>query len=77
MEPILYVMAIMGCGDGQQICSEARVEPAQYTSIQACQEAMPAALVRNADIDFPVVTATCRSTGMRMVKAGRTASNNG
>ena len=67
MEPLFYVMAIMGCGDGAIDCREARVEPVQYSSIQACQAAMPAALMRNTDIDFPAVSAACRSNAPRMV----------
>ena len=35
MEPLFYVMAIMGCGDGQAQCPQARVEPAQYQSMPA------------------------------------------
>lgn len=68
MEPLFYVMAIMGCGDGSTACQQTRVEPVQYQSIRACQQAMPAALVRNSDIDYPVVTASCRATGVRMVQ---------
>ena len=30
MEPLFYVMAIMGCGDGNVSCTEARVIPARY-----------------------------------------------
>ncbi|ATY33313.1 hypothetical protein [Sphingomonas psychrotolerans] len=64
MDQVLYVLAIMGCGDDSMQCQQARVEPARYTSIQACQQAMPAALRRNIDVDFPVISATCqRHTG--------------
>ncbi|WP_242185752.1 hypothetical protein [Sphingomonas sp. CARO-RG-8B-R24-01] len=66
MDPLFYVMAIMGCGDGSMACQQARIEPAQYRSIAQCQAAMPAALARNSDIDFPVVSASCRATGMPM-----------
>ena len=68
MDPLFYVMAIMGCGDGSTACQQARVEPVQYHSIRACQQAMPAALARNSDIDYPVVTAACRATGSRLVQ---------
>lgn len=69
MDQVLYVLAIMGCGDDSMACQQARVEPARYTSIQACQEAMPAALGRNTDIDYPVITAACRRQGNEMVQA--------
>lgn len=66
MGPLYYVMAIMGCADGEAQCTEARVEQTRYPSISACQQAMPGALVRNGDVDFPTITATCREAGMRM-----------
>ena len=72
MEPLFYVMAIMGCGDGGSACQQTRVETAQYQSIRACQQAMPAALARNSDIDYPVVTASCRATGTRLVQNSAT-----
>ncbi|WP_448662675.1 hypothetical protein ACG3SL_18785 [Sphingomonas sp. CJ20] len=68
MEPVLYVLAIMGCGDDSALCKQARVEPARYTSIMACQEAMPAALQRNTDIDYPVISATCQRQTPQMVQ---------
>ena len=67
MEPALYVMAILGCGDAGGLCSQARVDPARYTSLQACQAAAPATLRRHADLDFPEIAAQCRTTGTRML----------
>jgi hypothetical protein len=69
MDQVLYVLAIMGCGDDSMQCQQARVEPARYTSIQACQEAMPAALRRNTDVDFPVISAACRRQSAQVVDA--------
>jgi hypothetical protein len=77
MEPIFYVIAIMGCGDGSQMCAQQRLEPARYTSIQACQEAMPAAIRRNTDIDYPVISAACRASGPIMVERARDSANRG
>ena len=71
MEPLFFVMAIMGCSDGSANCAEARVEQVTYASYAQCQAAMPGALMRNSDIDFPVVTASCRKRGAEMAKAGR------
>lgn len=65
MEPVFFVMALMGCGDAGNLCTEARIEPTRYTSIQACQAQMQAALMRNTDLDFPVVSANCRSNAPR------------
>lgn len=69
MEPVYFVMAILGCGDAQAQCSEARVEPARYATVQQCQAALPSALARHADLDFPTVAGTCRSSGPQMVRA--------
>jgi hypothetical protein len=66
MEPVFYVMAILGCGDAGAQCQQARVEQARYSSIGQCQEAMPAALQRNSDIDYPVVAASCQRRGNLM-----------
>lgn len=66
MEPLVYVMAIMGCSDGSGVCAEARVEPIHYRSVQACEAAMPAALMRNSDLSFPVISAACRTTSPTM-----------
>lgn len=63
MEPLFYVIAIMGCADGSAGCSDARVLQAHYPTISACQAAMPAALMRNTDLAFPEITATCRGRG--------------
>ena len=69
MEPLFFVMAIMGCSDGSANCAEARVEPARYATYAQCQAAMPAALMRNTDVDYPVVSAACRRNGPQMVQA--------
>lgn len=74
MEPLFYVMAIMGCTDGTATCADARIEPVQYRSVQACQAAMPAALMRNSDLEFPEISAACRATRQRSGIAGRQAA---
>jgi len=69
MDQVLYVLAILGCGDDSAQCRQARVEPVRYTSIQACQEAMPAALQRNSDVEYPVISAACQRLTPQMVEA--------
>jgi hypothetical protein len=68
MEAAFFVMAIMGCGDASAGCATARVEPAHYATVQQCQAAMPAALARNTDVDYPVVSAACQRHGVQMVE---------
>jgi len=70
MDPILFVVAIMGCGDGQAGCTEARVVRAQYETIAECQLALPDMLAANTDIPFPEISATCRRDGAQYARAG-------
>ncbi|MGN6268403.1 MAG: hypothetical protein ACTHM0_00745 [Sphingomonas sp.] len=68
MHPLFYVIAIMGCSDGGQACQQQRVEPIRYVTPAACQAAMPAALERNADLDYPTIQVACRQNGMLMAR---------
>ena len=66
MGSVFYVIAIMGCGDGQAQCAQQRIEPVRYYSAAQCRAAMPAALMRNSDLDYPTITAACRQMGQSM-----------
>lgn len=68
MEPVAFVLAIMGCGDAGGLCTQARVDPVRYTSIQACQAAAPVVLARHTDLDFPEIATQCRANGMRVAQ---------
>lgn len=61
MGPTLFIMAIMGCGDGDAACRQMRVADAVYASIETCQAATNTVLQRNTDLDFPTVSAICRA----------------
>ncbi|MBW4331349.1 hypothetical protein KY084_10740 [Stakelama sp. CBK3Z-3] len=65
MEPLTFVIAIMGCADSGAMCQQQRVEAQHYATAAACQAAVPAALMRNTDIMYPVVEATCQQTTPR------------
>lgn len=65
MEPILYVMAILGCGESDASCREVRVEQAAYRSEAQCMAATESALMRNDDLVFPSVVAQWRPAGAR------------
>lgn len=69
MEPIVYIMAILGCGDGSSACREARIEPVRYQTVAQCRAALPAALARNTDLEYPTIAADCRASGERLAKA--------
>jgi hypothetical protein len=64
MEPLYYVMAILGCGDDGAACQQARVMPVRYQSAAACQAAMLPTLQGQTDLSFPVVQAACQRRGM-------------
>ncbi len=66
MEPVFFVMAILGCGDAGAECTPARVESARFATAAQCRAAMPAALARNSDLSFPVISADCRANGMQV-----------
>lgn len=75
MDQLLYMLAILGCGDDSAACRQARVEPVRYTSIQACQAAMPDALRRNADLSYPVISAACQRETPQMAAARRASTS--
>ena len=60
MEPVMFVMAILGCGEGDAACREVRIEPRQYQSEVACLADTEAVLMRSDDLAYPSVVAQCR-----------------
>lgn len=63
MGPAIFLIAIMGCGEGDAPCQELRLLETQYQSQGACTAATEAAVMRFSDFDFPVVVAQCRAAG--------------
>lgn len=68
MEPVFFVMAVLGCDDAGMACRQERVEPARYESAAQCQAAMQGVLARNTDLDYPVVGASCMKNGERFAE---------
>jgi hypothetical protein len=60
MEPLVFVMAILGCGEGDSPCAELRMAESRYESQSACLAASEAELVRHGDAEYPVIVAQCR-----------------
>lgn len=69
MAPLVYIMAILGCGDDGATCSRERIAPASYQSVAECQAAMPAILARNTDLSYPVISATCERGGAQIAES--------
>ena len=63
MNPALYVIAILGCGEGEAPCQPVTVADTRYESRAACLAATDAALARFTGLDFPIVVAECRTQG--------------
>lgn len=62
MEPVYYVIAILGCADGSTQCAPVATVPTHYASQEACTAGMQQALAANSDFDFPTLVAQCRAT---------------
>ena len=65
MQSMLFVMAILGCGEGDAPCREVDVVQTQYQSEAACLAASEDQLLRRDDILFPQVVAQCRRADAR------------
>lgn len=65
MGPGIFLIAIMGCGEGDAPCRQVRTLEARYESQAACTAATEAAAAGNSDVDYPVVVAQCVAAGDR------------
>ena len=74
MQPIFYVMAILGCGDGSVDCTEARMVPARYETMAQCRADLANRIAANTDVPYPVIGADCRRIGAQVAKAERKPS---
>ncbi|HEX8216642.1 MAG TPA: hypothetical protein VF577_04170 [Allosphingosinicella sp.] len=63
MSAALYVIAILGCGEGELPCEQVRIAETRYESREACTAAADAQLARAGDLAFPIVVAECRAEG--------------
>jgi hypothetical protein len=63
MGPVLFVMAILGCNEGDAACEQVRMVPASYQSETDCMRATSIELARATDVEFPSVVAQCRRAG--------------
>jgi hypothetical protein len=71
MGPGFFLIAILGCGEADAPCETVRTLETRYESQAACSAATDAAVMRNSDVDYPVVVAQCVAAGSKpAVKAG-------
>ena len=63
MGPAFYLLAILGCGEGEVACEQVAVQQAQYSSAEECNAATEQALLQHMDAAYPVVVAQCTAAG--------------
>ena len=63
MEPLIFVMAILGCGESDAACREIAVAETRYQSEAACLAATEQELLRRDDLVYPSIVAQCRRAG--------------
>ena len=63
MEPLMFVMAILGCGESDAACREVRIAETRYATEAECVAATGIELLRHDDVPYPTVVAMCRRDG--------------
>ena len=66
MEPLAFVIAILGCGDAGAGCERVSIEPVRYETRSACLAATQTALAQHTDLLFPQVVARCETRGLQV-----------
>lgn len=65
MQALMYVMAILGCGESDAACREVRIDQQTFQSEASCRAATSVVLARHTDLEFPTVVARCRRSDAR------------
>jgi len=65
MGPAAFIIAIMGCGEGDAPCRELRVLDTVHASEANCVRSTEAAMLAFSGADYPVIVAQCRSADAR------------
>ncbi|MGF1550786.1 MAG: hypothetical protein ACFBQW_09730, partial [Sphingomonadaceae bacterium] len=63
MGPATFVIAILGCGEGDAPCRELALAEPRFASVVECGAAADEALLGFADAAYPVLLAQCRAEG--------------
>jgi hypothetical protein len=63
MGPGVFLIAILGCGEGDGPCQTLRTLDTPYATQAACVAATEDALSRNSGADAPVIVAQCVAAG--------------
>ena len=65
MQALMYVMAILGCGESDDACREVRIDEQSFQTEASCRAATATVLARHTDLEFPTVVARCRRSDAR------------
>ena len=63
MEPLMFVMAILGCGESDAPCREVQIVETRYANEADCLAETEAQLMRQSALPYPNVVAQCRREG--------------
>ena len=72
MGPAIFVMAILGCGEGEASCQPVQIADTRFESREACLAATDGTLARFSNLDFPVILAECRAAGAPVAEGEQT-----
>ena len=61
MGPGIFVIAILGCADGDTACTPVTTLETRYQTEAQCSAATIPALEANSNFDYPTLVARCRS----------------
>jgi hypothetical protein len=64
MGPGLFLIAILGCGEGDAPCREVQLAEPRFASEAACMGATARVLERYTGLSYPSVVAQCRPAGI-------------
>jgi hypothetical protein len=65
MGPGYFILAILGCGEGDASCRQVAVADALYASAESCTADTEREVARHINIAYPVVVAECRRADAR------------
>ena len=65
MGPGTFLIAILGCGEAEAPCEQVRTLETRYESQASCSAATDAVLLKNSDVDYPVIVARCVPAGAK------------
>ncbi|MDT9599615.1 hypothetical protein [Sphingosinicella rhizophila] len=68
MGPAFFVIAILGCGEGDSSCEQVARAESRFESLASCTDATGPAVARHGDIPYPVVVAQCQPGNQAAVR---------